>query len=677
MGNAWAAPLAVCLAVGIAPPARAEADRPGVVAEATADRPGTALREAIVAREAGRLGEAIAGFDAVEKRWPVIGDHAARLAIEARAEAGDPEDTFSKTTAFAAKYPDSLLAGRVARLRGDAAAKLGRADAARAAWRAALDGAETPAERGELQLALARSAEASGDLAAARADYLAAWNTVPTSPTAHDAEAALAALESARRILARDALDWSSRGDALGGAGLHAEAAAAFDRALALSPAPALRTTLLRSRAHALFRARRYDEARTAFEALGDDPEARFWHARAVARSGDPDGAIARFETIAASPSPFAARARLLAATLLADAPATEERAAQHFAVVAKTADDAALRKDALWRLAWLRYRQDRATEAAESFVRLGALESDPIDALRPRYFALRARERSAPGASLAADYAALSRELPLTYYGWRASLRAGGLPVARPVSTGPPLGTPTLPSEPVARIEILLEAGLRREADRELAELAPSATDDADRIALAELALSAGNAQRANALVAGGRAAELAAGPVAGHERIWQLAWPRAFEPQVRAAAAKENVPPELVWALMREESGFQPDALSGVGARGVLQLMPETAARMARELGDPEPHVDALYDPALNVRLGVHLLGVLVREFPGRLPAAIGGYNAGSAVVSRWVAGGAALAEDEWIESIPYDETRAYVRRVLRSLHAYRVLY
>jgi soluble lytic murein transglycosylase len=75
--------------------------------------------------------------------------------------------------------------------------------------------------------------------------------------------------------------------------------------------------------------------------------------------------------------------------------------------------------------------------------------------------------------------------------------------------------------------------------------------------------------------------------------------------------------------------------------------------------------------------VRLGTHLLGNLLRQFAGRTSAAIAGYNAGAAAVGRWLDGGGGLADDEWVEAIPYDETRAYVRRVLRSLHAYRVLY
>jgi soluble lytic murein transglycosylase len=126
-----------------------------------------------------------------------------------------------------------------------------------------------------------------------------------------------------------------------------------------------------------------------------------------------------------------------------------------------------------------------------------------------------------------------------------------------------------------------------------------------------------------------------------------------------------------------MREESAYRPDALSPVGARGLLQLMPETAARVAPDLGLAAPGPEALYEPTLNVRLGAQLLAGLLREFDGRLPPAIGAYNAGAGPVARWLADAGGRPDDEWIEAIPYDETRAYVRRVLRSLHAYEALY
>jgi len=661
-----AAQVAFCL-VAVAPCG-------ALAADSLAERPGLALRAALEARSANRLAEAIAGFDEVARRWPVVGDHAARLGIETRLAAAQPDAAFAEAVAFSRQHPASPLGARVAKLRGDAAAALGRGGDARQAWREALAGTPEPAARGALQLALARSAEAAGDREAARADYLAAWLSAPSSPEAVAAEAALAALEAAGAP-PRDASAFRRRGDALFEAGLHAEAVAAYGEALARQPAPELRAAILRQRAFALFRGRRYPEAKAAFEALGGDDEARFWRARATARSGDLPGAIAAFEALGASRSSYAARARLLAATLLQDDAETRERAAVHYAAVAATSRDGELQRDALWRLGWLRYREGRSDEAADAFGRLAAATPDPIDALRARYFALRARERSAGGG--ADGFAVLAREYPLSYYGWRASLRVEGRDLTRPAAAPAPIGAPSLASEAVARIEILIEAGLPAEAELEIDALAGKVAGDADRIALARLAVAAGAPQHATALVGEGRAVELAAGPVPGREELWRLAWPRAFEREVEAAAATEGIPADLVYAIMREESGFRPDALSAVGARGLLQLMPETAARMAGELGLDAPEVDALYQPALNIRLGTRLLGGLLREFAGRQAPAIGGYNAGSAVVGRWIAEARGLAEDEWVEAIPYDETRAYVRRVLRSLHAYGVLY
>ena len=135
-------------------------------------------------------------------------------------------------------------------------------------------------------------------------------------------------------------------------------------------------------------------------------------------------------------------------------------------------------------------------------------------------------------------------------------------------------------------------------------------------------------------------------------------------------------KIEPGLVYAIMREESGYRPKIVSVSGARGLLQLMPETAERVAREsqLDDFSP--DDLFEPGVNIQLGSDYLSTLLRRFDGRTSAAIGSYNAGPQAVARWVNDGP-VEDDIWVEEIPYDQTRGYVKRVLRSLHAYRVLY
>ena len=128
-----------------------------------------------------------------------------------------------------------------------------------------------------------------------------------------------------------------------------------------------------------------------------------------------------------------------------------------------------------------------------------------------------------------------------------------------------------------------------------------------------------------------------------------------------------------------MREESGFRPGVMSSAGAMGLLQLMPETARRTAARMGAPAlEDSEMLFAPATNIALGSAYLDYLAERFPNQTSAIIASYNAGPAAVASWRTRGSAKMEDDvWVEEIPYAQTRSYVRRVLRSLHAYRSFY
>jgi soluble lytic murein transglycosylase len=101
----------------------------------------------------------------------------------------------------------------------------------------------------------------------------------------------------------------------------------------------------------------------------------------------------------------------------------------------------------------------------------------------------------------------------------------------------------------------------------------------------------------------------------------------------------------------------------------------MPETGERLAQSIAMENFTEEDLFLPDVNIRLGSYYLRELLERFNGRKSAAIASYNAGPTAVSRWI--DPAIEDDEWVEAIPYDQTRTYVKRVLRSLHVYRVLY
>lgn len=154
-----------------------------------------------------------------------------------------------------------------------------------------------------------------------------------------------------------------------------------------------------------------------------------------------------------------------------------------------------------------------------------------------------------------------------------------------------------------------------------------------------------------------------------------WELAYPRPFAPLVARAASEGGVPEALVYAVMREESAFDPDALSKASAVGLLQLMPGTAKKLAGAL-----HIDAspakLHDPETNLRLGARYLSQLRAHFADDPFLAVPGYNAGRGAPEAWTASEPSRDFDLFVESIPYAETRAYTKRVLASLCAYEIL-
>jgi soluble lytic murein transglycosylase len=115
-----------------------------------------------------------------------------------------------------------------------------------------------------------------------------------------------------------------------------------------------------------------------------------------------------------------------------------------------------------------------------------------------------------------------------------------------------------------------------------------------------------------------------------------------------------------------MRQESLYRRDAMSSAGARGLLQMLPETARRTAGKWNRPKPTADDLFNPVVNVPLGAANLRSLVDRFGGQTLVAIAGYNAGPNAAARWMPS-ESLDPDIWIENIPYNETRNYVQRIL----------
>jgi len=154
---------------------------------------------------------------------------------------------------------------------------------------------------------------------------------------------------------------------------------------------------------------------------------------------------------------------------------------------------------------------------------------------------------------------------------------------------------------------------------------------------------------------------------------RAWRLAYPFAYEQEVKAAAKHHKVDPYLVLSIMRTESAFRPWAKSPVGARGLMQVMPKTARRIGRVAKGGRRHANRFKSPKSNIWLGTWYIKRLLERYHQQLPLAIGAYNAGPRPVDRWQAANVGRTYDEYAESITYRETRRYTRRVLETYQTY----
>jgi soluble lytic murein transglycosylase len=197
------------------------------------------------------------------------------------------------------------------------------------------------------------------------------------------------------------------------------------------------------------------------------------------------------------------------------------------------------------------------------------------------------------------------------------------------------------------------------------------------DRVKLARLLHEIEDHFRAVRILVDGFGGALEQGIDPAWREAWMLAWPRPYAALVKEAAKEFGADPGLLYAVMREESTYRPDAVSPVGALGLMQIMPPTGERIARGLGLGRFDAEGLFQPETSIRFGSYYLRELLQTFEGREPLAIAAYNAGPHVVATWARTSDPFALDAFVDSVPYDETRRYLRRVLRSYRVYGLLY
>lgn len=254
---------------------------------------------------------------------------------------------------------------------------------------------------------------------------------------------------------------------------------------------------------------------------------------------------------------------------------------------------------------------------------------------------------------------------------------------VLAPPTCPPAAGLPPSPLSPeraqgIARAELLQDSLLPELAERELAALAAQYPKDAS-VALrqARLATDMGNHLAAVRAVSRAYWPCLTRGSRQDLQPLRDIVYPNRFEELVTRNLVGTDVDPNIIRGLIRQESFFEPDAVSGAGAVGLMQVMPATARTLLEKLGEKGFRPESLKDPAVNVRIGVRFFLERYEEYGGNVALTLASYNAGQVKVRVWKEFLGGIDPELFVEFIPYTETRDYVKRILGNQAMYSMLY
>lgn len=629
--------------------------------------------------------EAVHLFTTAYKDLHVIEDYLRLWTAEALLRQGEARQAVDLSESIPRAVPDTILGSRAAFLAGTAWYKAGECSKAtellvRAAREAPHESIAPAALLDVADCHLRQKHKTEG-----KAVLKEIWIQYPNSPEAREVEARLKRFKIVKWKPKPD--DLYRRANSLTALAYHEEAADTIEQFLSrVSRKDPRRNDMQIKLGETFVLLKRYDQARRVFQKLADERrgersgEATVWLARVYIAQGDGKQLLALFLSLpkrSLSAEQIAAIQSLVASHH--DDQNQVDEAIATYRHVAQSAQNPTQRSEALWRVGWIQYRTGRFREAVETFEQI---MDDPQFAPQALYWTARALDRL-QDVKATDHYVRVCQRYAFTYQCQLARTRTkdSGLIVLSTHGSEPTEAvTPTRESGVARNVHYrraveLKFLGMDHEAARELVWLTEHyAGDRAALVELSTMLSEAGAYHHALRLMKLHFTEGLErSGPVP--QALWDATYPTAYLPTIRTHAGT-IVDPYLVLAIIREESQYNTRALSSHGAVGLMQLMPTTVQSLAKQHGQPEVGREELFDHDTNIRFGVRYLEQLLKQFAGNIVHTVAAYNAGPQAVNGWITKHGAKEPDEFIELIPYQETRQYVKKVLHSYREYHRL-
>jgi soluble lytic murein transglycosylase len=634
-----------------------------------------------------RYGDAASNFSQARRVGEALDDYAEYLGAQAVIQAGRPAEAYSTLEHFQEQYPDSIFAAGAPVLLANAHLQQGDGKGALAVLTALQN---TPAtDQVSFQFALGRAYQVSGNTSTAIAVFKKIYQTRPLTSEANQAAVQLQAMNSpltaAERKLHADALFNAKR---YSEAGAEYASIARVDSQLSQPDRDALSIYS----AVCNLRLKRID--RRDIEKLpetNDDTAAlKLYMLAELARSEDkrPEHDSVVSQLVLRFPVSRWLEEALYSSGNMYLLKSGASQAIYYYSTLCKMFPNSTYAPSAHWRAAWLSYRTRNYAEAArlmdEQLQRYPGGQEIP-SAL---YWRGRMYEDEEHNFAQAANYyRKLTTLYADYYYANLARQRLSALGAQTQVPSTPALNATQRPPAPelsadlpdndihLIKARLLANAALNEYISPEVH--ASPTSDEWGALAQAEIYVSFGEFTRALQSMKHSGISFFTVPFEQVPPVYWHLLFPQPYWNALVANSTKNNLDPYLVASLIRQESEFNPSAVSPANAYGLMQLLPSVGKSLAKKHGIRRLDARQLLNPTVNLELGTVNLRQVLDRFGGQMEYALAAYNAGDTPVRLWLSSNDYKDVPEFVESIPYTETREYVQAILRNREMYRQLY
>jgi soluble lytic murein transglycosylase len=622
-----------------------------------------------------------------------LGDYISFYLGTAYFQSGKTAEAVTALTDFEKQYPDSLLLRDAHVLYGAALLAENRSQDAITV----LEKDRQP-PRADLELALGRAYAAAGQSVKAAEILCNLYITMPLSPEAGQADVELKKLASTPQVPALGLNGRRTRADLLAKGKRFSDAAYEYRDLLSVA-SPSDRPDIQLALAVALHKSGQDKESKKFLETLDSSTSEintqRLYNLGEIARgSGDEEGFLRYLaELRQTAPTSLWLQQALLSAGNFYLLKPDYDKAIDAYRELQQRFPNAGRASYAHWKVAWLSLRQGRTAEAKTGFEQQIGLYPTSAEVPAALYWRARLAEEDKDIGMAHAYYQKLSERFRNFYYGELArrrlrEIKADDDPThyalldrVPAIDAGTNITTADPPTDNLRyqKAQVLQNGGLLDFAVLELqAAASEEEKDQGDWVAVetAKLYEDAGRYDGAihvfKRAVPNYFAVDLPTLP----RPYWEALFPKPYWPDLKKFSSQNALDPYLVASLIRQESEFNPGAVSRANALGLMQLLPKVGSAVAKQEKLRHFSSDQLFTPQINLQLGTRYFREMVDKF-GSFEYALAAYNAGTNRVDDWLGQGKYRDPQEFVESIPFTETREYVQAILRNANVYRQLY